>query len=410
MFKKTASKTLLAGSLCLLLAGCFQTSLTGTTGATVVTVAPLRAPGNIIGEDVVTRTEEDWISILGEDTWASYARLVQLLFLGSSAAFDTAGIDPAGLYLLTATGGEDYFSQATAIDPGEPEPVQGSWHAIVSGERLIEGNLQISVLTEAVYRQAAGRLAQLSDTQIVEQLDAASRLLVMDIDGDDDVDYDDVVGWNPRVHGARYLGDIADTEALATAIRAGQPAGNLDTLAQGVLGSRRVVFTTNLGSITMETLNWETPVTVDNFLQYVESGFYSDVFYHRVINNFVIQAGLVEYVADSNSLFLKEDDEIGDPIRNESRWSISNSRGTVAMARTSDPNSASSQFYINQVNNDFLDFGSPDAPDGYTVFARVVSGLDVVDTIAAIPTFVLNPSFQSVPQTPAFIETASIED
>ncbi len=410
MLKKTTSRALLTGSLCLLLAGCFQTSLTGTTGATVVTVAPLRTPGNIIGEDTVTRTEDDWIGILGAETWSSYARLVQLLFLGSSAAFDTSGIDPTGLYLLTATGGEDYFSQATAIDPGEPEPVQGSWHAIVTGERLIEGNLQISVLTEAVYRQAAGRLAQLSDAQVIEQLDAAARLLVMDIDGDDSVDYDDVVGWNPRVHGPRYLGDIVDTEALAAAIRAGQPAGNLDSLAQAVLGSRRVVFTTNLGTITLETLNWETPVTADNFLQYVESGFYTDVFFHRVINNFVIQAGLVEYVANSNSLVIKDNSEIGDPIRNESRWSLSNTRGTVAMARTSDPDSASSQFYVNQVDNSFLDFGSPDAPDGYTVFAQVVGGLDVVDAIAAIPTFALSLSFQNVPQTPAFIETASIED
>ncbi len=408
MLKKISLKALLAGSLCLALAGCFQTSLTGTTGATVVTVAPLRAPGNIIGEDVVTRTEEFWIEALGADTWSSYARLIQLLFLGSSAVYDSSGIDPDRLYLLTATGGEDYFSQATALDPGEPEPVQGRWHAIVSGERLMEGNLQISVLTEAVYRQAVGRLAQLSDAQIAEQLDAAARLLVMDIDGDDSVDYDDVLGWNPRLHGRRYLGEIVNTEALAAAIRAGQPAGNLDTLAQAVLGSHRVVFETNIGNLTMDTLNWEAPVTVDNFLQYVESGFYEDIIFHRVVRNFVVQAGLLTYDVDTQEF---DTPAPRSPIRNEARWTIPNTRGTVAMARTSNPDSATAQFYINQVDNDFLDFGAPNAVDafGYAVFAVLSDGIDLVDTMSTSRVTVFM-GLQNFPVQRFQILSASVQD
>ncbi len=400
-------KLLMSAGLCLALTGCFQTSLTGTTGGTIVTVSTLREPGTVIGEQVVTRTESDWITLLGQETWDGYARLVQLLFLGSSPGFDTAGIDPAGLYLLTASGGEDYFSQATALDPGEPEPVQGSWHAIVPGQRLIDGNIQISVLTEATYRQAVGRLAQLDDAQVLEQLDAAARLLVTDVDNDDSIDYDDVLGWNPRVHGARYLGDILSQEALAAAIRANQPAASLDALAQAVLGSRQVVVETNFGTITMETLNWEAPVTVDNFLQYVEAGFYSNVFFHRVINNFVIQAGLLTYDAEQNALFVIAESELRGPIRNESQWSVSNTRGTVAMARTEEADSARAQFYINQVDNDSLDF--PSFGGGYAVFARVTSDLSVVDSIAAVPTGFLG-GLQNVPLDVVVIESATIQD
>lgn len=403
MFKPLIAKMLTSAGLCLTLAGCFQTSLTGTTGATTVTVAPLRDPGNTIGE-YVTRTEGDWISILGAETWEGYARLVQLLFLGTTPALDTSTIDPNALYLLTATGGEDYFSQATSIDPGQPEPVQGTWHAITTGQRLIEGYLQISVLSEASYRQAASRLGQLSDQQLLEQLDAAARLMVTDVDNDGSVNHNDILAWNPRLHGPRYRGDLLDQEALAEAIRANQPGASLDTLAQAVLGSHRVVIETNFGTITMDTLNWETPVTVDNFLQYVEAGFYTNVFFHRVINNFVIQAGLLDYDAEQNALFVKE---AGDPIRNESRWSVSNIRGTVAMARTADPDSASAQFYINQVDNTNLDF--PNFGGGYAVFAQVTSGLSVVDSIAQVPTGFLG-GLADVPLQVVVIESATIED
>ncbi|MEE4191917.1 MAG: peptidylprolyl isomerase [Halieaceae bacterium] len=397
------AKLLTSGGLCLALAGCFQTSLTGTTGATTVTVAPLRDPGNTIGE-YVTRTEGDWISILGAETWEGYARLVQLLFLGTTSALDTSTIDPNALYLLTATGGEDYFSQATSIDPGQPEPVQGTWHAITTGQRLIEGYLQISVLSEASYRQAASRLGQLSDQQLLEQLDAAARLMVSDVDNDGSVDHNDILAWNPRLHGPRYRGDLLDQEALAEAIRANQPAASLDTLAQAVLGSHRVVIETNFGTITMDTLNWETPVTVDNFLNYVESGFYEDIIFHRVIRNFVIQAGLLTYDIDTQVF---DDPTPGSPIRNESRWSISNTRGTVAMARTSDPDSATAQFYINQVDNTDLDF--PNFGGGYAVFAVLENGLDVVDSMANVPTTFFS-GLADFPRQLIQIESATIEN
>lgn len=403
MLKPLIAKLLTSGGLCLALAGCFQTSLTGTTGATTVTVAPLRDPGNTIGE-YVTRTEGDWISILGAETWEGYARLVQLLFLGTTSALDTSTIDPNALYLLTATGGEDYFSQATSIDPGQPEPVQGTWHAITTGQRLIEGYLQISVLSEASYRQAASRLGQLSDQQLLEQLDAAARLMVSDVDNDGSVDHNDILAWNPRLHGPRYRGDLLDQEALAEAIRANQPAASLDTLAQAVLGSHRVVIETNFGTITMDTLNWETPVTVDNFLNYVESGFYEDIIFHRVIRNFVIQAGLLTYDIDTQVF---DDPTPGSPIRNESRWSISNTRGTVAMARTSDPDSATAQFYINQVDNTDLDF--PNFGGGYAVFAVLENGLDVVDSMANVPTTFFS-GLADFPRQLIQIESATIEN
>lgn len=419
--RTSLKKPLLTAALCLLLAGCFQTSLTGTTGDTIVKVSLLNPPNSVIGEQLVTRTEGDWISVLGEETWDGYPRLVQLLFLGSTPSFNASNINPAELYLLTADGGEDYFSQATALDPGEPERVQGVWHAIVIGERLIEGNIQISVLTEAIYRQAVGRLDVLSDIEVLEQLDAAARLLVTDVDNSGSVDYDDVLAWNPRLHGARYRGDIIAQEALADGIRANQPGASLDSLAKEVLGSRRVVMETNVGTLVMDTLNWEAPVTVDNFLQYVESGFYEDIIFHRMVRNFVIQAGLLTYDVDTK---LFDDPPPGAPIRNESQWSVSNTRGTVAMARTIDPDSATAQFYIN-LNNDnkFLDFDDPQSGGGYTVFASLqqVGGGDdweaIVDTIGNIPTSSADVqvgarlySLDDFPRQLAQIESASIED
>lgn len=168
-----------------------------------------------------------------------------------------------------------------------------------------------------------------------------------------------------------------------------------------------MVIPTSVGDLLMETLNWEVPVTVDNFLGYIEDDFYDNVVFHRVINGFVIQAGLWELLPDSN---IVEPQETRGPIRNESRYSISNSRGTLAMARTSKPDSATSQFYVNQGNSPSLDFGSANAPDGYTVFAVLSSGLTVVDEIAAIRTGPMSGIGSDVPSQIVLIESVTVSD
>ncbi len=145
-----------------------------------------------------------------------------------------------------------------------------------------------------------------------------------------------------------------------------------------------VSMKTNFGDIVIELFEAEAPVTVKNFLSYVDSGFFNGTIFHRVIPGFMIQGG------GFDTSFVQKDTL--DPIRNESDNQISNARGTIAMARTSIPDSATSQFFINLVDNDFLDFKAPTpAHCGYCVFGKVTSGMETVDAIAGVKTGVRMP-------------------
>ena len=136
---------------------------------------------------------------------------------------------------------------------------------------------------------------------------------------------------------------------------------------------------TSLGTITLELDEAKAPETVRNFLEYVNSGFYDNTIFHRVIDGFMIQGGGFEPGLKQKGT--------REPIRNEAANGLSNSQYTVAMARTSDPHSASSQFFINVSDNDFLDHTATTAKGwGYCVFARVVEGKDVVDQIKKVKT------------------------
>lgn len=138
----------------------------------------------------------------------------------------------------------------------------------------------------------------------------------------------------------------------------------------------QVVVDTNRGSFIIELYPEKAPKTVANFMQYVNSGFYKNTIFHRVINRFMIQGG--GFTADMS------EKNTGAPIINEAANGLKNDIGTIAMARTSDPNSATAQFFINLENNQFLNYQSPD-PEliGYCVFGRVLKGMDVVREIAS---------------------------
>ncbi|MBO5822169.1 MAG: peptidyl-prolyl cis-trans isomerase [Lentisphaeria bacterium] len=140
-----------------------------------------------------------------------------------------------------------------------------------------------------------------------------------------------------------------------------------------------VTIKTSKGDIKLELFEKEAPITVKNFLSYVKSGFYKGTIFHRVIPNFMIQGGGM----DEN--FMQK--ETAAPIKNEATNQISNKRGTIAMARTQVVDSATSQFFINVVDNDFLDFKAP-IPQyyGYCVFGKVVEGMEVADAIVGVPT------------------------
>jgi peptidyl-prolyl cis-trans isomerase B (cyclophilin B) len=140
-----------------------------------------------------------------------------------------------------------------------------------------------------------------------------------------------------------------------------------------------ILLETTSGDILLELFPDKAPKTVENFLRYVDGGFYKNTIFHRVIPNFMIQGGGL-----SARL---EEKETGAPVENEACNGLANSRGAVAMARTGDPHSATAQFYINLVDNDFLNHTAPTPSGwGYCVFGKVVEGMDVVDKIAKVKT------------------------
>lgn len=162
-----------------------------------------------------------------------------------------------------------------------------------------------------------------------------------------------------------------------------------------------VTIETNYGNIVAELYPNKAPVTVANFVQYANSGFYSNTIFHRVINGFMIQGG---------GMTEKLEEKITAPaIKNEAANGLKNEIGTLAMARTEDPDSASSQFFINLGDNQFLDHRSPDRYGmGYCVFGRVLIGMDVVREIGASPTTTVG-GMGDVPKTPVTINRISIK-
>ncbi|MEN6384623.1 MAG: peptidylprolyl isomerase [Phycisphaerales bacterium] len=156
----------------------------------------------------------------------------------------------------------------------------------------------------------------------------------------------------------------------------------------------KVRISTNKGDIVVELNPEKAPVTCENFLKYVDAKFYDGTVFHRVIKDFMIQGGGM--TADMRPK------QTNPPIVNEAKNGLKNDRGTIAMARTSDPDSATSQFFINHGNNDFLNYGVRDA--GYAVFGKVVEGMDVVDAIALVRT-----GAGDVPAQPVIINSITRE-
>ncbi|HMW22608.1 MAG TPA: peptidylprolyl isomerase [Burkholderiaceae bacterium] len=171
-------------------------------------------------------------------------------------------------------------------------------------------------------------------------------------------------------------------------------------MAGGAWAQQKVRLATSMGDIVVELDAAKAPKTVDNFLQYVKAGHYDGTVFHRVIPNFMIQGGGMDAT-------MKEK-PTRDPIPLESRNGLSNVRGTLAMARTMVPDSATAQFFINVKDNAFLDQPNSRDGNGYAVFGKVVAGMDVVDKIKAVATGNRGPH-QNVPTEPVTIKKASLE-
>ena len=163
-----------------------------------------------------------------------------------------------------------------------------------------------------------------------------------------------------------------------------------------------VTFHTNYGDIVIKTFADKAPATVENFLDYCKEGFYDNTIFHRVINGFMIQGGGYEPGMKQK--------ETKAPVRNEANNGLANNRGTLAMARTNDPHSATAQFFINVADNDFLNFRAENANGwGYCVFAEVVEGMDVVDKIKAVSTG-RSGFHQDVPREDIIINSVTVSE
>jgi peptidyl-prolyl cis-trans isomerase B (cyclophilin B) len=194
---------------------------------------------------------------------------------------------------------------------------------------------------------------------------------------------------------SRGLATVASSLLIIAAFVAGPPATAAD--------NPTAVIHTNKGDIHLELFAEQAPVTVENFLSYARSGFYDGTIFHRVISHFMIQGG--GFTPDM------EKKPTGEPIANEATNGLSNKRGTIAMARTSDPHSATAQFFINVQDNMNLDHTGQANPStwGYAVFGRVTDGMDVVDDIRFAQTAKVGP-YSDVPVEPVLIERVVISE
>jgi len=196
----------------------------------------------------------------------------------------------------------------------------------------------------------------------------------------------------------RFAGLLASAILLATAGTAFASAPPAPVSLAPAPGHPEVKFVTTEGSFVVRLDPERAPLTVRNFLAYVQSGFYDGTIFHRVIPGFVIQGGgfTVKY----------KEKKARKPIPNESGNGLSNLRGTIAMARETDPHTATSEFYINLADNTKLD----PRPDrwGYAVFGKVVSGMSVIDKIASVPTGPAGPFKHDAPQIPIVITQAAL--
>ncbi|HEX9022512.1 MAG TPA: peptidylprolyl isomerase [Geobacteraceae bacterium] len=175
--------------------------------------------------------------------------------------------------------------------------------------------------------------------------------------------------------------------------------GAVTALAAGSAAKNPVVLMkTSMGDVKIQLDPTKAPITVKNFLEYVKSGFYAGTIFHRVIPGFMIQGG--GFTSDMQEKQTKS------PIRNEAGNGLKNDRGTIAMARTGDPDSATAQFFINVVNNNGLNRPAPDG-FGYAVFGRVIAGMDAVDRIAKVKT-VMRMGMQDVPEAPVVIKSVTL--
>lgn len=197
------------------------------------------------------------------------------------------------------------------------------------------------------------------------------------------------------INKARFCGLLMTVILICGCNETMKDADMTDTIDQNPI----VKLQTSKGDIYIELYKKEAPVTVENFLTYVKDGFYDGTIFHRVMPNFMIQGG--GFTADM------ERKEARDPIVNEASNGLRHERGTIAMARKREPDTATCQFFINHKDNDFLNYVENEQ-DGYAVFGKVIDSMDVVDAIAVVMTTTVN-DMADVPVEPVVIISATVD-
>ena len=339
---------------------------------------------------------------VGQDNELSYRDRVQLMYV---AYYGRPGDN----------GGLDYWAQQLDENNGNLNAIIDSFG---NSDEFLQrfGELDNEALVNNIYQQLFNRDADIVGLEFYTEALTSERLtlasIALDIANGAGADSDGLSRDNKMAAANAYseqlasqllfygAAEITSAKAYLEGVNSTTTEVDLALLDQALslllpYSSSLVVMNTNFGSIEIELDAERAPITADNFLAYVDAKFYEELIFHRVIAGFMIQGGGFDITRDRRTTFA--------PITLEADNGLSNLRGTIAMARTNLRDSATSQFFINHVDN--LGLNATASNDGYAVFGRVVSGMDVVDAIANLSTRFVNDSFKNLPIESVIIES-----
>lgn len=227
-------KTLLAIWILVLATGCMQAELGGPVPNASIAVTELRS-GALAQDGLLAKDEATFVAENSQQKWDELGDLARMIQLGNFD-LEPGNFEPGILYLVTATGGADMDFDGDRKEDESYTPVQGSWHAIMPGQQLRRGGYMVSPITEALYQSVKDDIDQLSDQELLAQLDQNSQLILQDLDTNEGVDYLDALSWTVLQHRAKFLLDFADVRELAVALAAGESEQDIRQRSLKVLG------------------------------------------------------------------------------------------------------------------------------------------------------------------------------
>jgi hypothetical protein len=229
----TAAARLLCIFVLLSLSACFKTELGGSVAGATVTITDLRS-GAVAQDNLSSLTQAEFIANRSQEEWDKQGDLGKQLNLGNFTV-DKDNFTAARWYLVTVTGGSDLDADGNRRVDGTPSQVGGTWHALMQGSQLRSRGFYISPLTDALYRSVRDDIPQLSDTELEERLNSATRAVLSDVNGNGTVGYADALAWTTLLFRNRYQLDLELLLQLADAVRMGANENTLDTLAEAAL-------------------------------------------------------------------------------------------------------------------------------------------------------------------------------